>query len=702
MALLVHGLLLAAGAHAGTLDHAAVSKYFPEPYYIGERDKELPVWPLFRHNIPQSDDFVGYVYESIDLAPIAGYSGTPPNLLVAITPEGNFITVKVVSHNEPIFNHGVEESELDDFVAQYKGLSVKQNVKVSATSASAVQASPNPVIDGVAKATVSVRIMNRTVLASSLKVARAKLGLAPGRDPEQAAKMKADDGTTLSMAEVTGKPVIIRSSFTNEDVAKAFGPAFSKDVEGGAGTDERAGETEIIAAYVSPGPIGRALLGEAQFTKIMRDFREGDHAILVASRGRYGFRGPQQRIGAVPDQLAILQDGLPIDVTDALAVIPVKEAPLPQDVTWTVLKVALETGYDPTHPSQIVMRITRKNSEIYPRRETKDFPLAFKGPADYFEAPVANLDGWQAVWHDQRPQIALTSVALLILTLALALPKQLTANSNAFSAFRMGFLALTLVGLGWWGQGQLSINNILGVVNAAKETGDFAFLLYDPVSLMLWAFVLVSLVIFGRGTFCGWLCPFGALQEFTGNLGRKLGVPQLTIPYAIDRKLRLLKYAVLGVILVTVLFSTPLAETFAEVEPFKTAITLGFDRAWPFVAYAVVLLVLSMFVFKGFCLYLCPLGAALALLGRVRRFDWIPRRAECGSPCQLCTVRCRYGAIEPKGQIKYDECFQCLDCVAIYHDAKTCVPRVLERKGRTMTPGTAKPGVKPRIKEGVL
>ena len=68
---------------AGELDKTALSKHFPEPFYLGERDATLPIWPLFRNNIPQSDDFVGYVFESIDLAPIAGYAGTPVNMLVA-------------------------------------------------------------------------------------------------------------------------------------------------------------------------------------------------------------------------------------------------------------------------------------------------------------------------------------------------------------------------------------------------------------------------------------------------------------------------------------------------------------------------------------------------------------------------------------------------------------------------------------------
>ena len=42
----------------------------------------------------------------------------------------------------------------------------------------------------------------------------------------------------------------------------------------------------------------------------------------------------------------------------------------------------------------------------------------------------------------------------------------------------------------------------------------------------LWAGVAAGLVLWGRGPFCGWMCPFGALQELTNQVGRRLGVPQ--------------------------------------------------------------------------------------------------------------------------------------------------------------------------------
>jgi polyferredoxin len=143
------------------------------------------------------------------------------------------------------------------------------------------------------------------------------------------------------------------------------------------------------------------------------------------------------------------------------------------------------------------------------------------------------------------------------------------------------------------------------------------------------------------------------------------------------------KYLVLALLVVATLTSETAADLLIELEPFKTAVTLHFDRALPFVLYAGFWLVLGLFMFKGFCRYVCPLGAALAIAGKLRRLDWIGRRAECGSPCQFCKARCAYGAIEPNGKIDYNECFQCLDCVTIIEDPALCIPeRLARKKGR--------------------
>jgi polyferredoxin len=178
------------------------------------------------------------------------------------------------------------------------------------------------------------------------------------------------------------------------------------------------------------------------------------------------------------------------------------------------------------------------------------------------------------------------------------------------------------------------------------------------------------------------MCPFGALQEFAHHLGRLLRLPQIKVSDRWDNHLKLMKFLVLGTLIGVALFAPSYSVKAAEVEPFKTAISVFFVRNWYYVAYAVFWLVLGMVIFKGFCRYVCPLGAVMAIGGLLRGRNWIERREACGTPCQLCKVRCNYNAIKKDGAIAYSECFQCLDCVQIFEDRKQCVPLILaDRKG---------------------
>jgi NosR/NirI family nitrous oxide reductase transcriptional regulator len=208
-----------------------------------------------------------------------------------------------------------------------------------------------------------------------------------------------------------------------------------------------------------------------------------------------------------------------------------------------------------------------------------------------------------------------------------------------------------------------------------------AFLL-DPLTFILWFSVAAALIFWGRGAYCGWLCPFGALQELTNRIARRLRVPQWELPWGLHERLWPIKYMIfLGLFAVT-LVSIETAEKLAEVEPFKTAIILNFMRAWPFVLYALVLLFIGLFVERFFCRYLCPLGAGLAIPARLRMFDWLKRYRECGNPCQTCANECPVQAIHPEGQINPNECINCMHCQVLYHSETKCpvVIRQLKRR----------------------
>jgi len=80
----------------------------------------------------------------------------------------------------------------------------------------------------------------------------------------------------------------------------------------------------------------------------------------------------------------------------------------------------------------------------------------------------------------------------------------------------------------------------------------------------------------------------------------------------------------------------------------------------------------GLFVERFYCRYLCPLGAALAIPGKLRMFEWLKRYKECGKPCQICANECMVQAIHPEGNINVNECLYCLHCHTLYSDHNKC------------------------------
>ncbi len=299
-----------------------------------------------------------------------------------------------------------------------------------------------------------------------------------------------------------------------------------------------------------------------------------------------------------------------------------------------------------------------------------------------FKAAAAEEPDWVAQWRERRTEILIVLTALVMLAVALLAQQRLSANPRRLRVLRTLYLLFTLGFIGWTAQGQLTIVNVTAGIEALVAGDDLSFLMNDPISVILWIFTGVTLLVWGRGTFCGWLCPFGALQELVSLVANAVGIRQRRLRAALDAKLKWIKYGLLAMIITSVFVAPSFASWAVEIEPFKTAISLYFMRSWPYGLWAGACIALTVFVYRGYCRYICPLGAALASVSILRAWAWLPRRAECGTPCQSCRHRCEYQAIEQSGKINYRECFQCLDCVSIYQDEQRCLPLIQNKKLR--------------------
>jgi hypothetical protein len=191
--------------------------------------------------------------------------------------------------------------------------------------------------------------------------------------------------------------------------------------------------SESYIALASVPSIGRQLLTDAAWQRL----EPGEHALLVFYRGRYGVIGDDFIAGTAPDRLRLKQSGLPIEMRD-----------LDLDIT---------------------LLARRAKGMMYPERIDREFHATLQLPPRFVIAPPANEHGLGATWKQRGPELAILGAGLIVLTIALARQRALTAGARRFAWFRNGCLLFTALFIGWYAQGQLSIVNITGLMQALRE-----------------------------------------------------------------------------------------------------------------------------------------------------------------------------------------------------------------------------------------
>jgi NosR/NirI family nitrous oxide reductase transcriptional regulator len=651
---------------------------------------------------------IAWAFVTSDFVGTTGYSGKPIHTLIAVDPDAKIAGVRLVKHSEPIVLIGIPEAKVRTLVEGYRGLDLVAEARSGGTSHD---------VDIISGATVTVMVIDDSVIRSGLKVARA-LGLG-GLAPEAAAtgpRYEIDSAATApaDWSTMEGDGTLRRLMLDVGQVNAGF--AANPDPRAAARALTEPPETTFIemqVALVSVPAIGRALLGEAADANLRGWLADEDHAIAVFGRGLYSFKGSGYVRGGIFDRIVLIQDDVSVRFRDRdhrrINGIAAEGAP---DFTETDLfRIPAGTGFDPAKPFRIQLLVQREVGPI--EKVFQTFDLAYQLPPQYLRlvtppapetapaaaAPIvqeetqAQAELWKRIWQDSRGKIAVLAVMLAVLTGVFFFQHFAVRNERRFYAFRMIYLAVTLVVLGWMFNAQLSVVNIMALTGSLMTGFSWQAFLLDPLTFILWFAVAAALLFWGRGAYCGWLCPFGALQELTNQVARKLRIPQWTLPWGLHERLWPLKYMIFLGLFGVSLASVEQAEKLAEVEPFKTAIILNFVRAWPFVAYAVALLVAGLFVERFYCRYLCPLGAALAIPARLRMFDWLKRYHECGNPCQICAHECPVQAIHPTGEINPNECVNCLHCQVLYQSPTVCPVVIKKVKRRDKLAASAVPNL---------
>lgn len=665
-------------AYAGNDVEADIYALFPSATRLGEKDPKTEVWPVY-----QLHELLGYAFESIEFAPLKGFSGEPINLLIGLNTQGELSGVKIIHHHEPIFLHGLGPKPLLDFIDQYKNHRISERFIVGKHGTDAGSA----YLDGVTKATVSVVVVNDIILSSARQVARQTLQEFAQQSP---VAVKTSYFKPMQWQELLSNGLIQVLQVSQGDVEQSLGSELSEfPFEDWQLEHDHA---TLYIAYLNAPIIGKNILGEAGYQRLKAKLADGEHAVAMMSEGLFSYLESDFQPATSPKRVALNQSNLSIAIRDMnfFSYNPLQLSPnTPDFKDFRIFRISPQTGFNPGGDMEIQLKLNLKKNHLVEKEAI--FTEHYQLPETLFdkvETPVGPTikPTWVTIWENRGLDTLILLVGLLVLTIGFSLQKRWLGYSQHFPWIRWTFLFFTLAFIGIYAQGQLSVVNIFTVLLALRDGFDITVFLLDPIIFILWIFTFASLFIFGRGLFCGWLCPFGAMQEIVAKVAELLKIRQWTVSHSTHRKLTKIKYIILGGLVVTSLVSLRAAEQAAEVEPFKTAVTLAFVREWPFVIYAILILGVGLFINKFYCRYICPLGAGLALLGKFHRLEWLTRRKECGSPCQLCRKKCGVDAIRRDGSIDYDECVQCLECVVILEDPSRCAPKILETKRQHKSP----------------
>jgi len=647
------------------------SAVFPGAKSFSERMGQPPYVEAYGDEEAGKKKLLGYVMLSTDITDTPAYSGKPVVTLIGMDRTGHFVGVKVLKHSEPILLLGIPESALLKFNDQYLGKSVADKIEVG-------QSRPDENVlgvDAISGATVTVIAQNQVMMTSGTAVARQVGILAPTkRDPARYVVT----GQRLSWAQLVKQGSVQHLTVRPEQVGLA-----------------RTGEPfiELWFGDLNHPDVGASLLGDGGWANLRARLKEGDHALfIVRSAGIESFKGSGFVRGGIYDRVQVKQgaDSFTFRDLDYLNLYGLEAAGAPS-FTESAIFIIRSKAFSAAYPWKLSFLGNRVDRATGARSFTSF-------DANYWLAPELLQGGrpvveeaaapWVRIWTSRGVEIGLFSALLVMVAVVYAFRERLTRRSTRknkwpVNAFKYSAWALSIGFIGFGAMAQPSVTQVLTWFHSLLFQWTWSLFLSDPFIFVFWIFIIVTVFLFGRGLFCGWMCPFGSLSEAMYKLGGLVGLKRFqgSLPRVWHDRLKWLKYVVFFGLLAVSMFSMGLAEVLAEVEPFKTTFLVGINnRAWPYGLFVCALLGLSIFIERPYCKYICPLGAALAVPSTFRWFG-LPRKQECNS-CKACAVGCGSLAIDADGRIDHRECLHCLDCLVLYTDPKVCPPLGQERKRR--------------------
>jgi len=206
-----------------------------------------------------------------------------------------------------------------------------------------------------------------------------------------------------------------------------------------------------------------------------------------------------------------------------------------------------------------------------------------------------------------------------------------------------------------------SPNPMEGTVKVFKSmVGLYPSIISKLIALIF--FVVLSII--GNKLICGWVCPFGALEELIYSLPILRKVKQWKAPFWLTNTIRSGLFCVALLFLFGIVGSEEGFVIYHYLNPFNL-FDLDFDH-WLILLTVVVFLALAFFIYRPFCQFICPFGLISWIAEKFSLYRVIidkEKCIQCGACIKACPLHAAKGKVENK--IFSADCFSCARCLNV-------------------------------------
>ncbi|AHM57451.1 putative electron transport protein YccM [Peptoclostridium acidaminophilum DSM 3953] len=174
---------------------------------------------------------------------------------------------------------------------------------------------------------------------------------------------------------------------------------------------------------------------------------------------------------------------------------------------------------------------------------------------------------------------------------------------------------------------------------------------------------IAALTVFSGAFYCGWICPYGFMQDLFSKFGSLLGIKKRKMPSSLQIILVFSRYVLLAIVL---LIGSDFVFSLMTFDPRANFSNMLVGNIAGFAAISVMafFLIVSLLFERPFCNYLCSEGARYGLMGSLRIFT-IKRDQSLCVNCQKCDKACPMNIRVSKAtNLRSPQCINCFQCIS--------------------------------------